>query len=142
MKPASVPPFTNRWPTALSAIPFCARTVAQEGALDGRLGVGAAAPPDAHLDVLDDVALDLDARLLGDDLPRLDGGDPLHAPARLGHGTPAAVEQDAAVRLVEPLLLLDLRAAQPQDVLARGLARHDAVQRLGREHHPARPRTR
>src|SRR3972149_4296085 len=131
MKSASVPPLI----AAMSAIPFCARTVAHEGALDGRLGVGAAAPSDAHLDVLDDVALDLDARLLGEDLPRLNGGDPLHPSARLGHGAPAAVDENASIGPVAPLLLLDLPPAQPQDLLTRGLVRDDTVQRLGREHH-------
>src|SRR4030095_1240097 len=61
-----------------------------------QVGPGPATAARAHLHVLDDVVLHVDAHLRGGDPPRLDGGDPSHALARLGHAPTPAVHETAA----------------------------------------------
>src|SRR5262250_421929 len=94
-------------------------------------------PADAHLHVLDESALDLDAHFLDEDGPGLDGGDPSHALARLGLSAPPAIDEHAAIRFSRPLLLLDLRTAHAQHVLAGRAAGHDALEHLAPDQHTA-----
>src|SRR5713226_1245763 len=82
------------------------------------------------LHVLDHTSLHLDAHFVGNDIPALYSREPADETAGHGLRAPSSVNQRTMIRIVQALLLLDLRATEGEDLFDRRNARLDAFEHL------------
>src|SRR5712692_6933083 len=102
----------------------------------GRFRAGGSVPAHMSLHVLDHASLHLDAHFVGNDVPALYSRKP--ADQTTGHGlrAPPSVNQRTMILIIQPLLLLDLRTTEGEDLFDGRDARLDAFQ-----HFPAQEDT-
>src|SRR5437016_3072322 len=82
------------------------------------------------LHVLDHAPLHLDAHFVGNDIPALYDREPAGETAGHGLRAPSSVHERPMIRIVQALLLLDLRATEGEDFFDGRNARLDAFEHL------------
>src|SRR5712692_10509012 len=123
-------PVTNatRSLSFMRALPMAASAIQPGPHSSGRFRAGGSVPAHMSLHVLDHASLHLDAHFVGNDIPALYGREPAQETASHGLRAPSSVDQRSMIRIIQPLLLLDLRAAEDEDLVDGRHARLDAFE--------------
>src|SRR5713101_6145177 len=96
-------------------------------------------PTDAGLDVTHQVPLEIDLDLVVLDLPVADRGEPAEGAAAVGHHPLSPVDERPRLAGRQPLVLLGMRAEEPQDLLVGRHAGTDPLERIAGRNRAALP---